>query len=280
MPDDSIPVGQSDDKGDEGKTGTPPAGGDLAAQLQQALEAQQQQMVETLRQFGTALVTAIDEKIAGAAQPQQAQPAGDNDNSTGGGSFTDQQIADMQARLLTDPEGFISEILEKKLSSSRKEPDPVVKTLAEDKFATTRASLQREVDTQFGDGTFEELFSKEFDALAANLPDALKASETHLRVILNSLMGPKRTELNEREAAVQKERDRTMASPGTFTGMGRPRPRGSSLTPEEKEFLAELRDAGIDVDEKQYIRDREAAAAGHIDADTFPEEKETAQNAA
>jgi hypothetical protein len=170
-------------------------------------------------------------------------------------------LTDKQQALLQDPDAYIDSRAGKAV---KEKVDPETQVLLRDKQALLVRTHQEAIDKEFGEGVFEAELQKDLEAVLGSMTPAMRASEAHVSAAVNGLIGAKRGTLFEKRAETMKK---GQDIPSVMTGVGRPRPSGPSLSPEEKEGLERLAEKGIDYSAKQYLIDRDAGDT----EDDFPE---------
>lgn len=116
-----------------------------------------------------------------------------------------------------------------------------------------------QMDKEYGEGTWNELFDEGFKKVVENMPLEMQASREHVDSAVSAILGgmvrnPETLQaLEERRTDVKKR----ATAPSMMSGV-RPISRGGGLNEEEKEFLASLERSGMGMDPKEYLQYRDA----------------------
>ena len=164
---------------------------------------------------------------------------------------------DTEDDFYSDPKATITKVVTEQVQQA---VGPLMQTLLKDKFDGMVGKIAGEVDDEFGSGTYEEEFSEAMSAIIKDLPPNLRASESHIRMALDSLKGSKFRELSAKaaERAKEKEAAEERGGPGySALGPGRPAPKAPKLSPEEKQFIEVVRSRNPGYSEKQYLESRD-----------------------
>lgn len=206
----------------------------------------------------------IDDKLKTLADGmERLQPSGSGDDKTPTRSRED-EAADLANRLLENPESTIEELFQK---YANKHIAPV---MGED-FASRRdhaieTVVKPFVDDQLGKGQFDE-----------RVRDRLMQSVQHLRpsqaanpdILLNATRGILGAALFDSEGgeelweALQKQREARKAAaqqPPETLGAGGSRPHKPQLSPDAKDSIRRLRDAGVPISEEEILDAKERPA--------------------
>ena len=117
------------------------------------------------------------------------------------------------------------------------------------------AHARASVDSEHGDGFWDEKIAKDLDTTLSTLPIEMQASRQHLEAAVSAIMGrmyfdpEARKDMEGRRTKATKAREESMNMlPG-----GRPRPpRPDQLDEMERRFLDSLERSGFSVNEAQY----------------------------
>ena len=117
------------------------------------------------------------------------------------------------------------------------------------------AHAKASVDSEHGDGFWDEKIAKDLDTTLSTLPIEMQASRQHLEAAVSAIMGrmyfdpEARKDMEGRRTKATKAREESMNMlPG-----GRPRPpRPDQLDEMERRFLDSLERSGFSVNEAQY----------------------------
>jgi hypothetical protein len=130
-------------------------------------------------------------------------------------------------------------------------------------FEQTRDSIldqEREaVERDLGPGAWGEFFESDMATAMAKIPLEMQASRDHVTNLVAILHGRKDRD-PEGHAAFQERRAkvaRDAAPPPVMLDGSRPRPRGDTVTQEERDFVASLQRSGIPYTVEQYVKARE-----------------------
>lgn len=236
----------------DGQSGAQDAA-DITAQFETAAEKAFgplfQNMASTLQTIEQRLSTL--EQSPGDDETQNQQPS-----------------SDAETELVNDPSGFVETRAKK---AAAEVVAPLFQNIAEDKFNSMEASVKAEVDQQFGEGAFDEIFREDARRVISSLPVEMRASENHYRSAINGIKGMKWNDLQARFSKT-KEAHETEQRRNQFRPLdgGRSRPGPGQLSEEEVQYLGDLSRHGIEYSREEYIRDREAKKT----ASDFPQSKE------
>lgn len=217
----------------------------LTAQLHQATNPQlQASIVQALQSLGAQV-----QELKASATPRTPAPQGSS-------GLDDPDFQDFYA----DPTTFIDKRAASVAKSMLTQLAPHLRTQAEqirDALVTTQAQA---VESEFGPGTWDEHFRKEFETTIASLPLEMQSSREHVDAAVSAVFGrlmrdPETfAKMQDKRRDVQRKRTEV---PRMMTG-ARGRSDGSpdTLSADEKDFLASLQRSGINYDAKQYLAAR------------------------
>lgn len=170
-----------------------PPGGLTAEQVAEIAREQQKPVLEQLNQ----LTQSIQQLGQPPPQPpQEPTPVDPNDRLN---------------QFMSDPDKFISDVAFKVL---KERAEPAVNQQLFGLFQTHKDSLRSQVDTQYGAGTWENVFEKPFmdrvtQTAKAGNPNVL-ADPTHLREVVNAVAGANLDDLykrrTERDSQTEEQR--------------------------------------------------------------------------
>lgn len=214
------------------------------AQQAAALEARIDQLTQAIAAQGdstgqlTALIGNLQQQVASlapAATP--AGPAAPNEEFQ---------------RLYQDIPGYIKQVA---IEANREVLGPHLAQQATQTRDAMLAQARAGVDGEYGDGTWDEHFSKDVLTTIKDLPLEMQASRQHLEAAIAAVLGrqyldPAGAEkLESRRSKAKKAKEESM----NMLPNGRPRPsRPDQLDDRERAFLDSLQRSGIDYDESRY----------------------------
>jgi len=171
-------------------------------------------------------------------------------------------LTDKQQALLQDPDQYIQSVTGK---NRDQELDSERQVLLQGSQTAIVRNQKEAFEKEFGEEVWEAEMQKDLDLVLGSMTPAMRASEAHVMAAINGLIGQKRKVLFEKSAEVSKKKQEV---PTMMTGVGRPRPSGPALSPDEKASLERWEDKGADYPggAKQYLIDREAGET----EDDFP----------
>jgi hypothetical protein len=201
--------------------------------MQNALEAS---IGPVMGQVGGALRN-MDARLEAIEQRgmQQEQPT----HSGGGDTLTDSKLE----KLLADPDAYVREQAGKLLSEK---VAPILEHTLGSQQGAALVSIQNEFNAEFGEGSWDKYIANDLAPILEKFPVAIRGSEQHIRSAVDGLKGGLFNELIEAKASVAKERNKEAerSATGDYTplGSGRPIPVAGKLTPDDKAFIAMIRE--------------------------------------
>ena len=189
-----------------------------------------EEMTRGFQQFGQQVAQAIQRPRAQEAAP--AEESGD-------------ESADQFVRRLT------SEALSEDLKPTT---EAIQNDLIQDRFR----ELQADFDGEFGEGQFRELIQDDLAVAVQALPKPLRSSRSHTTMLLRGLKGGLSIDKLGELKAENMKRKEDLSAPRMLSGTGLPKPKGSKVSPEEKDFLKALSDGGDDYTMADYMADRDS----------------------
>lgn len=211
-----------------------------------AMREQQTRIAGAMDVFGD----QVSKAILDLKQPEQ-KPASKSNNSS--------DVKEEAVELIDDPEGFISKIIDKKAA---KNDD--IEGIRNDLFMDRVNELEREYDSEYGEGAFREQIAPDLMKAAADLPPKFRASRSHMSMLVRGIKGGLPADkLVEKRLAVkqaQKEKEerelRVTEPPAMLRGVGVGRSGGDRLDADELAYLDALAAKGIKYTKEEYLADR------------------------
>jgi hypothetical protein len=175
---------------------------------------------------------------------------------------------DLSTQLLTDPKTT----LEKQFDQFVKEKlAPQLRTQYGDRRDELIDGYKSDIDGEFGEGTWDELFVPELNDAFGNMPPEMQASRGHLRVMINAIKGDKLDKLVDKAAALEEKAEQeATAEPPAMLGAGNPRPSEPAVSQDLKDFLA---DYNRHTGDNMSVKDWQGLAAKGNTEDDWREEK-------
>ena len=255
--DDLIDEGNEDSKGDP--KGPAPVAAPTAADIQKAVAegmgAFAGEMKNLPGQIGQYVQQAISQANKAVAQGN-----------------ANQQQTDLTQRLLTEPEVAITELMN---GWAQKNLGPYLATQVEDKYSTLVEEQRKDVDSEYGDGVFDELILGELESVIEATPNKeAKGSKRYIKTVTEGILGNKLIRPKLAAKLMEKkesERKAELESPTVLDG-GRRKPAKGVLDPESIRHLAKYEEVtGKSVDRKLMeealnVRNRD----GGWNIDNFP----------
>lgn len=166
----------------------------------------------------------------------------------------------------SDPEGFFKRNTDKHIKES---VGPLLDTWAQDKVTTMRQQAAERFDSKYGEGSFEKFIAPDLGKVLEQLPPQIRSSAAHFNTTIDTIIGRRIDELAEaRSEAQQRQEEAVRRTSAAVLPSGRPRPRGQTLSDEEKQLLQALeRDHNERIDPKQWVADRDR---GETEDDWLP----------
>jgi hypothetical protein len=161
--------------------------------------------------------------------------------------------------LYQDPDGYINKQASAAAIQQLQRLGPHLKLQAEQSRDVLVEQQKSQVNKEYGEGTWEDLFEDGFKNVLENMPLEMQASKDHVDSAVSAILGgmvrnPEMlSKLEERRTEVRKRQ----SAPSMMSGV-RSAPRGTGLNDEEKEFLASLERSGMKMDPKEYVQYRDA----------------------
>ncbi len=161
--------------------------------------------------------------------------------------------------LYQDPDGYINKHAQAAAMQTMQKLGPHLKLQAEQSRDVLTEQQEKQIDKEYGEGTWKELFEPGFTKVLENMPLEMQASKEHVDSAVSAILGgmvrnpDTLQKLEERRVEMRKR----ATAPSMMSGV-RPIQRGGGLNEEEKEFLASLERSGMGMDPKEYMQFRDA----------------------
>jgi hypothetical protein len=162
-------------------------------------------------------------------------------------------------QLYQDPDSYINQHAQAAALQTMQKLGPHLKLQAEQTRDLLVDQQKTQMDKEYGEGTWSELFDEGFKKVVENMPLEMQASKEHVDSAVSAILGgmvrnPETLQkLEERRQDVRKR----ATAPSMMSGV-RPIRQGGGLNEEEKEFLASLERSGMPMDPKEYLQFRDA----------------------
>jgi len=242
----------SDDQDPNPAAGAAAAGPKLAEQLA-SLNQSLGRLVET-QTATNQRVEALTQRVA-----QGAEPAAEEEASVGADGKPLSPQAKKFSKFYDDPESFIRDEAGRLVNERL---GPHLLTQARQKAKELEAVQAAKIDTEFGTGTWDSEYAKDFGETLGKLPLEMQSNHDHVEAAVAAIHGRKfltpetRKGLEGRRDTVEKAR--VAAAAPAMLGNGAPRQRSATaeLSAEEGEFLATLNRNGHVYTKELYIRSR------------------------
>lgn len=221
-----------------------------------------------MRQFATSIAQSTQQLLDNA---QRAESRG-NPTPT---------QSDLTQQLLSEPEKAITSVVEKIMQAQL---GPYLATQVNDTFEGIVEKHQARIDSQYGEGTFDELIRPELDAIVAKTPNqAAKASKEYIATVIRGVVGhenilPQLQDKRSAKAEADKKREADMDAPTGMLDGGRRRTQKPGLSADDQAYLANYEEntgKGVDrklMEEALTVRKRD----GGWTLDNFPGLKQKA----
>ena len=225
----------TDDLLDEGTEGTEKAKADSpaplsAADIGSAVKDALSDSVGEMRNMTSEMTRQVQAVVS------QAQQAAERGNAN-------QAQSDLTQQLLTEPEKAITGIVQKLMANTL---GPYLSTDIQDKYENLVDIQRRDIDSEYGDGTFDELIMPNLEAVIEQTQNASsKGSKQYIKTVVEGILGNKsvRPKLRERHlATVEAKKKAEIEAPSGVLDGGRRRPTKSTLSAEDIGWLAHLED--------------------------------------
>lgn len=221
-----------------------------------------------MRTFASSIAQSV-QQVVGQAQNAQER-----------GRATPDQ-ADLTQQLLSEPEKAITGIVEKIMQAQL---GPYLATQVNDTYDTHVEKHRSRIDSQYGEGTFDEIIAPELDAIVEKTPNkAAKASKEYVATVIRGIVGhenilPQLNDKRSAKAEADKKREADLDAPNGILDGGRRRAAKPGLSADDQAYLAGYEaNRGVQVDRKLLeeainVRKRD----GGWNEDNFPGLKKTA----
>lgn len=242
IPDPSAPQPGGEDKGEGGPSLE--AIQDQLTQMGEGTNATNQQLQETVVSLQNQLANMQQAQLMQQQQAQAQQPPPDP--------------SDRFQQLYQDPDGYINKHAQVAALQTMQKLGPHLKLQAEQSRDILVDQQKADIDGEYGEGTWSELFDEGFKKVIENMPLEMQSSKDHVDSAVSAILGsmvrnPETLgKLQEKRAEVKKR----VQAPSMMYGV-RQVNRGSALNEEEKEFLASLARSGMPMDPKEYLQFRD-----------------------
>jgi hypothetical protein len=220
----------------EEQAAPPPSAPNPVSHLESQL-AQQGNMIATLQ--GT-----ISQLLGATAQAAQGMAEEPDD--------TDQSIEARQQALWTDPDAYLAErAVKPAVEEVKKQILPYLQMQARDRRTELMDEVREQFDGQFGAGSFEETVAGDVNRAIDRIPLALQSSRDHVRAAAAGVLG--HYYLTNRGDALDKKRAARREAP-RLLDQTRARPRGETLTADEKAFVTSVQRTDPSYNEGKYLK--------------------------
>lgn len=161
-------------------------------------------------------------------------------------------------QLYQDPDGYINRHAQAAAVQTMQRLGPHLKLQAEQSRDILVSQQQEQIDKEYGEGTWTDLFDTGFKQVLENMPLEMQSSKDHVDSAVSAILGgmvrnpDTLQKLEERRVEVRKR----ATAPSMMSGV-RPIRQGGGLNEEEKEFLASLERSGMGMDPKEYMQYRD-----------------------
>lgn len=254
MPDDDLFSGDDkggDDKADD-KGGKADGGGTAPAIDMDKLTSSIDTAVrEANGDLGQAILS-IQEQLKDIQTGQQAAAG------TGDGTGVDNADGEPSVEFQKFYKDMPAYVKEKGIEGIKESLGPFLKMQAEQTRDLAVDGHKTSVDSEFGEGAWDEFFKETFSTKMALLPLEFQGSREHTSALMSSVYGElyrdpeKRSALEDRRESEGKRRE-----PPVMLSTSTRRATGSKTTEDEKSFVESLQRAGIEYNMERYVKARE-----------------------
>jgi hypothetical protein len=113
------------------------------------------------------------------------------------------------------------------------------------------------IDAEIGVGAFDKFVSADLNEALAKLSPAQRANPQYVDAIASGILGGKLRSVEGRKELRDIMQSRRPTPPVVLSGGSAVRPQPGRLTPEERQFVADVQRSGIDFSEKDYLASRD-----------------------